>query len=463
VTHSKRALLLLSALVVAFIVQALPRVDEPFGNSHDGFNASVWALGSRELRTKGPVESKLGAQRDHNATERRYAHHPPLIYLAVAASESLFGERPAATRLPVLLSSLGAILVVFFLLSEVGVAEVPAALGLGIAFSSPMFFVYGTVLDTGMFGLFFGALLLLLWQRHRGGGDPSPVKLGAAAALSALAAWPGMLVALLVSVCSLRELRHRRQPANIAVVVGTLTGMLLVLVWALWVYGSFSDLVQIAGARSSQSEGVLGFVRGQAGNLRNLFPVSFVLLPLAFAAAVMDKKTRHVGRIAVAAVVAYAVFFRQGAAIHDYWNYWVLLPMALGTGVILQWLWSRLPRESETWAMALGIGFVASALFLSPRAPAMRAIVAGAPAGKLLSGTQAAWPAWQHLAFYQRGEAADLPMLSYYSRRLPVRLTTEQVREVCTDPGFLVLDAQGATRSWSLRRCSDPPTSPTGS
>ncbi len=448
--HSKLALLLVALLALAFLIQVTPRLGAPFGASHDGFNGSLWSVGSRELRTRGAVPSKLGADLDLDLGRRGYAHHPPLIYAAVATSELFVGERPEATRLPVVVASVFLVFIVFFLLCELGLAPLAAALGVGLAFSSPMFFVYGALPDTAIFGLAFAALLLLLWQRYLSGKTVSSALIGTAAAASALASWQGVLVAVLVSALAARRLTRHRELAPLAVILGTVLAVVAVFAWIWWVYGSFDELRAVSEHRSGGSVAFTTSLTTQGEHLQALFPVIWVLAPLACVAAIAAKATRTVGLLAVSVVVGYALVFRQGAFIHDYWNYWTLLPLAIGLGALLQWVSGRLPeRPALILVPLISVAVLAGGLGLTARAPARLAIVGGRPLGEMLAGSARRWPPSQRFAFYQEGQPF-FPNLAYYARRPPRVVRRNQVSELCTQPDFLVLDAGG-----SLRRCDE--------
>ena len=452
--RTRIAVVLLCLLAATFVVQAAPRLNQPFGLSNDGFNASVWSLGSRAVRSEGLVGSKLGAEFDWDSSRRAYAHHPPLIYSAVALAELFLGERPVAARLPVVVSSVALIFVAFLLLRALGVDPLVAAVAVCVCLSAPMFLVYGAVPDTIMLSLVLAALLLLLWQRHLTGRAVSPVAIGVVAALSCLTSWQGMLVAGLVSASAARRQIHQRHVVHAAVVLSSVLASLFVFAWVLWVYGSFAELLDVSTLRVSRSVSPLRSLRLQLRYLLELAPVLFVALPLAAVVAVTDQRAREVTVMAVAAVAAGAQIFRNGAAFHDYWNYWALLPALLGMGLGVDWLFRRGPKQPSLIALsALCAVAVVVGLLFTARAPARQAIVRGWPSGKALASSASRWPPSQRLAYYDAAEAS-VPMLSYYSRRVPVRITRRSLSEVCTDPRYLVFDA-----SARLVPCADATTS----
>lgn len=93
-----------------------PVVVSPFGDSVDGVNAGVWGHGSRSVR-QDIGGSRLGSFVQHRVPAV-YVNHPPLLVPVTAAVEAVAGERPWATRLPALLATLAATVVLALLLDE---------------------------------------------------------------------------------------------------------------------------------------------------------------------------------------------------------------------------------------------------------------------------------------------------------------------------------------------------------
>jgi hypothetical protein len=78
------------------------------------------------------------------------------------------------------------------------------------------------------------------------------------------------------------------------------------------------------------------------------------------AVALRDRRTRGVMAVALAATIPYSLLFKAGAVNHDYWNYWFLLPFALGLGVIADALlghWEPRPRWTAGFLLSVaGLG-----------------------------------------------------------------------------------------------------------
>ena len=67
------AIALLIGLSIVFLVQAAPRLNAPFGDSHDGENGAVWGLASRAIHDDGFVAFLAGARLANG--EGLYTHH----------------------------------------------------------------------------------------------------------------------------------------------------------------------------------------------------------------------------------------------------------------------------------------------------------------------------------------------------------------------------------------------------
>ncbi|MDQ3639895.1 MAG: hypothetical protein M3450_00135 [Actinomycetota bacterium] len=290
-------------------------------------------------------------------------------------------------------------------------------------------------------------VLLLLWQRHRSGRVVSPVLIGLVASGSSLASWQGMLTAALLSGFALWRLSARWEAPAVAVPLGTLFGVVAVVAWVYWVYGSLDQLWRVSEGRSDAS--LVPSLKAQVGYARSLYPLTWALIPSAFVGAVALRATRAAGVMAVTVVLAYGLLFRSGALIHDYWNYWAVLPMAIGFSVLLNWLFRRIPARAWPIVPAIWVAILGGGLWLTARAPARLAIVAGERFGHTIANTASRWPSDQRFAFYEEGHPF-YPILTYYTGRPPRRIRRN---DVCTPPNFLYLDVTGRLRSCGeLRR-----------
>ena len=73
----------------------------------------------------------------------------------------------------------------------------------------------------------------------------------------------------------------------------------------------------------------------------------------ACVAALWDRTMRALAAMSLGIVVLYAVAFRQAAAGHQYWNYWVLIPTAVGFAWAFERLRCDVPARAS-WGVLAG-------------------------------------------------------------------------------------------------------------
>jgi hypothetical protein len=348
-THNRWALALVGMVLALFLIHGWSTIGARFGDSHDGRNAGTWATGSQSLREEGPVESRLGATSSLRGT---YANHPPLIYVETALAEAIGGSARAATRAPAWLGSLAVIVLLTMLLREAGLRMISSAMAVATVVATPMFLIYGTMLDTPITSLPFGVALLIVWQRIRQGRHVRPIVAALLAGLAPLAGWQGLLVAAVVAAWALIRLRQGKgdRAALSAMAGGALVGFTLLVAWMLWAFGgSFRGLIEQFRFRTGQSTLTVGWtmlVESEWTDLVAMFGLTIALLAgLGLCVALGDRRTRALTLVAMAVTLPYPLVFKVGAVVHDYWDYWFLLPLALGIGVGCDRLLTRLSHR----------------------------------------------------------------------------------------------------------------------
>jgi hypothetical protein len=334
-------LLLVAAGCVLLVAIGWGRISAPFGDSDEGINGAVWALSASSLRTLGVSDSKLGGER-RDGTE--YATHPPGTVVTTALTQAVGGARPWASRAPAWLATLAALVLLYRLARRAGFDPLVAGGATALVAITPMALVYGPMLDTPIVAFPFGVLVITCWFRDWNADEPPDAGRAALTALAAaLAGLFGWQAAVLTALCGLalaaRALRHRPGALRTALpyMLGGAAGVALSLSWSWWVYGDLHTLFDKFGGRSGESSGVgIGdMVSFQLPWLANLLGLSFVGL-IGCLVALRDRFLRPLAAMALASVAVYAVVFRQAAAGHQYWNYWVLLPTAIGWAYVLR-------------------------------------------------------------------------------------------------------------------------------
>ena len=478
------ALIVMGILAVGLVASAWPRATMSFGDSHDGRNAGMWAERSRSLRENGPIASRLGTRSLVGGETLPYANHPPLIATEAALAEAVLGERSWVTRLPAWAGSLASLVLAFFLLRACRLRPLAAAIGVALGFGCPLFATYGTVLDTTMVSLPFGIAVLWLWQRGRTGRSAHPVVLALVSALAALTSWLGLLTAVLVAGATLaprvrRRLARADRPLGAAdqcsgsatgFVTGAVAGASLVLLWIAWAYGSLQPLIDQFLLRTGEGGETVGldtFVFATRMYWPQVFtPWQLLLAIPALVAAVRWRPTRPVACVLLVGLAVWVGGLRSGAVHHDYWAYWMVVPLALGLGVMAEVGLAAIqerqkvasgpagstagPRRTRRRSLgtislagcAAGLGLVGA---VGP-SPSGAFAAEGAAGGAALRA--AVYPPGQQRAWYLGDIIPPVDWIAYNSRRPAVELGTpaDVSRLAATAPDELVLVHGGRLR-----------------
>jgi 4-amino-4-deoxy-L-arabinose transferase-like glycosyltransferase len=384
------------ALLVAagawFLAVSLGRMTGPFGLSHDGRNGAVWGLGTQAIRDLGPVVSRLGALRTDGTT---YTNHPPMILIETALAETLAGEHPVVTRSAAWISLLVTIALLYRLARRWGIPALPAAAGVVVGIANPMVVAYGSMLDTPMTSLAAGAAVALGWLRawQR---DPWPRwACFAVAAFACLSGWEATLLVVIASAAlAVRALRATTtgpvrteiRTTAIAFAAGGVVGLGLTVAWATWATGDPLALAQPFLLRTGSDNGVtwFGALIIQTAHLSELFGVTLLgLAGCALALRVPDR--RALAALLLGTTLLYPAVLYNGAYYHDYWNYWLVIPIAMGAAQLLEWVADGLRARGagELWS-AVAVVAVPVVLMAWATVPNRTTddIVAGTEAGR---------------------------------------------------------------------------------
>ena len=91
---------------------------------------------------------------------------------------------------------------------------------------------------------------------------------------------------------------------------------------------------------------------------------------VAAAVSLRDKRFRPVAAISLVAVLAYAALLREGSGGHQYWNYWGLVPAAVGVAYVYTFLDAAVRRRwpsqvGARTAVLVGVAVVVGLINLS--------------------------------------------------------------------------------------------------
>jgi len=339
--------------IVVFLVDAWPRIAAPFGNSHDGRNGIVWLLGADSVLTHGPVTARLGAWAELRGT---YAHHPPGTYMAATLADAI-GDHPALLRAPAWLASLAAIPLLVHLLRKSGVSSSSAATATALVVATPMFLLYGPMLNMEALSLPLAVGLLLAWQPPVWSSERRTIVVAAA---GSLCSYQGIALGLLLGAVGIvrgRRGRRRLLAHERGTIIGTVLGGGLAGLWLWWANDGFGAIVDQTRTRTDTSAlTVAEFLDRQLLYLTETVPpwvLAGALLSLLSARHRKDLRLPLVTSTLL--VVAFAVLVPNGSGVHVYWNYLILLPVALCLGPGMDRLAIRLGERAGSALAAITV------------------------------------------------------------------------------------------------------------
>lgn len=345
-------LALICAMPLGF---SLPSLFEPFGQTEESVNATIWGLGARNLLAQGPLNAELGARVSPypgpGPREGIYAHHPPLP-VWVSALVQLFTEAEAGPRIAAL-GAAGLSLLFLFRVLRLLVSEPLALLATAAIASAPYVLIYGRLLTTLTLATPLFLLTLEAVLRRSLRGEPWRWSLLAAFAGLVLSSWDGVLGAAVLSLylawVELRAGGWRRAAIwRRALAPGLVTAVMLAAVgaWLVWANGGPEAMIwQFRYRSSSNLPGAgewlskqLGFLGGGLGwGTLALLLSAGVWLPF------VGRPRGLVTTLLLSAVpgLGMLLIFRQGADRHPFWAFNLILPAAVAIAGVLQALQTR--------------------------------------------------------------------------------------------------------------------------
>ncbi|HWL42731.1 MAG TPA: hypothetical protein VNQ73_07295 [Ilumatobacter sp.] len=320
-----------AAITTLVAVSWLRLLGLPFGDNHPGRVAARYALHMRNLYAQGVAESHWGAAWAPYRAEP-YAHHPPLLNLADAIVGLLPGSGEWQVQLAPLTLALLAVPAAAALLRALGMSWVATLLATGALVSTGYFWIYGQVMfDIGPI-LAVGACAI----RLRRAPNPSPWLVAAtavAAAVAMLASWPGIAFG---AVAAASVAATRRDRASTVVGGAAAVGLAISLTFMVGVHG-LGELTDQTEFRTQGGTFTRGrFVDQIRWYMSELLPGWYrALLVPAIVAGLADRRTRACTALTVVFAAGWIAVLNNGAYIHDYWSYLVVLPGLVGGAALV--------------------------------------------------------------------------------------------------------------------------------
>jgi len=348
--NARAARALVAALVAFLAVSWWPAFGLPLGDSHEGRVLGQFSLHVANFWDLGPVGSSFGSAWQP-FSDVPYTHHPPLLTFLHLGLSGAIGQGLAQVKVISYMAGLATVPALWWVGRRLGLRALPIAAAIAALVATPWWWVYGRL---GLGFLPNLAMIGAVWGVAQTSARRRVCQAGTASFAAVAASWHGVFLAPLLWLWLLR----RRGFDRTSMVVGAAmaAGGLVLLFWVAQ-GGGFSEWGNHLGDRIGGNWGWADFAERQWRFARDLLPVWYLVAALpALAAGLADARTRFVTGALSAMVVAFAVVPADGAWIHDYWNFSVLLALFPGFAVLLDWVggWSAQWLDSRLGGRMVG-------------------------------------------------------------------------------------------------------------
>jgi 4-amino-4-deoxy-L-arabinose transferase-like glycosyltransferase len=349
---TRASVLLVALLAVAALVLTY-QLSEAWVGKHEGWNGAVYSNAARNHLLYGLSATKLGVVLNGDPSEPAefifYTNHPPLLPLALAAAHAVLGMNEGAARLVSVAFSLAALLLVYLIGAEARSRTFGLA-SAAIMTVMPMHAFYGRMVDHETLTLAFTLGAVYAYQRWRRAGASGWLATSLVAlALGMASGWPAFYMAGILPAHHFIAARGTRRDRRVLLYpVLAIAAFALFLAHVQWMRPALGLRELISQFLLRTSAGTADFTEGGARvftwpGFLQLWAVRafrlFTLPVLALAAFELWDAARRPRDLAVGsrgialALLAFGVIhlllFRQGAWIHEYWGYYLIVPVAM--------------------------------------------------------------------------------------------------------------------------------------
>lgn len=326
------------ALVVVAVAGMLTAdLNRPWSRYHD-FNGAVWSQSAHNNLRAG-LCTTLGVPTGFYfgplpiPPDGYYAHHPPLLPLAVTGMFEVFGEHEWAARLLPVVASLASLILLWFLLRDLAGPRA-ATLGALVMAAQPMLLYLGQMVNHEQLALPVMLATLLCLRRSK------PVAGLVVLGVGFWLCWHVHLFALALIGWWLWRREWRLALVTLGLALLSVVAFVVVTRWAR--PDAWADAWE-AVTRRVLDRGEAGYTLPQWLAMQwEIFTTRFVPVAwgLALAGVVWARRQPMVW-ILVATATAVVAGLPNFSYIHDYAGFYFLAPVGLLSGMVLEALWQR--------------------------------------------------------------------------------------------------------------------------
>ena len=351
-----------SIMALFLLVSWIPAFGMPLGDSHEGRVLGQFALHMKNFWSMGVVASSFGASWEP-FSDIPYTHHPPVLTFLHVIVSSIIGEGLKQIKLISYVAGVLTIPALFSMGKNLGINSKAVTISILFLITTPWWWVYGR-LGLGLLPnvLMIGTILAATEKPTK----RKTVIASLATFFAVAASWHGVFLFPFLWFQTWR--RRKFDQLTFSLMGASILGGLAILLWVSQ-GGGLSELGDHIGERVERDWTWNQFAERQWDFAQILLPLWFTILALpALVVGLVDSRTRFLTTSLISMVLVFALVPSNGAWIHDYWNFPILLTLFPGFAVMSEWIFSFIKEKislEKTDSITLG-GFLllASVLIL---------------------------------------------------------------------------------------------------
>ena len=331
-----------SILALFLLVSWFPALGLPLGDSHEGRVLGQFALHMKNFWNLGVVDSSFGASWEP-FSEIPYTHHPPALTFLHVVVSTVVGEGLRQIKLISYVAGILTVPAFFYMGKSLGINAKAVVVSVLLLITTPWWWVYGRL------GLGFLPNVLMIgtiWSAMLNFSKRRIVFASLATLFAVSASWHGVF--LMPFLCFQVWRRRKFDKLTLSLLGAGFIGGLVIFLWVSQ-GGGLAELGDHIGERVESNWTWGQFAERQWDFANTLLPLWYIVLALpAFLFGVFDFRTRFLTISLTLMVLVFAVVPSNGAWIHDYWNFPILLALFPGFAVISEWVICFIKEKSRS-------------------------------------------------------------------------------------------------------------------
>ena len=330
-----------SIVALFLLVSWIPAFGMTLGDSHEGRVLGQFSLHMKNFWSMGVIDSSFGASWEP-FSDIPYTHHPPVLTFLHVIVSSIIGEGSKQIKLVSYAAGVLTIPALFSMGKNLGVNSRAVTVSILILVTTPWWWIYGR-LGLGLLPnvLMIGTILVSTTNPTK-----RKIVLASLATFFAVASsWHGVFLFPFLWFQTWR--RRKLDQLTFSLLGASILGGLVILLWVSQ-GGGLSELGGHIGERVERDWTWNQFIERQWDFAQALLPVWYTVLALpALVVGLVDSRTRFLTTSLISMVLVFALVPSNGAWIHDYWNFPILLTLFPGFAVISEWIFSFINEKTR--------------------------------------------------------------------------------------------------------------------